>query len=179
MSTHADGKHLAGTSSVPDAELAKAGDASSYLPECINFTARMLESLFADTNTSREFVERGGIEALLAIYALPKLPPTFGSSAPAQALVAAMRSFTSSHADAVSSQLNRVLMTQLQIAVARSKVSAACMDVPSSSHASGPIPAVGMSQSWHVGFCSGAWSCQKCVLALPCFAKFQGQCFKA
>ena len=105
-----------------DAELAKVDDAASYLPECINFTARMLESLFADANISRQFVDQGGIEALLGIYTLPKLPPTFGSSAPAQALMAAMRSFTAAHADTVSLHLNRALMGQLQITIARAKV---------------------------------------------------------
>lgn len=109
-----------------DADLAKAGDAASYLPDCINFTARMLESLFADASTSRQFVDQGGIEALLAIYTLPKLPPTFGSSPPAQALMAAMRCFTAAHADAVSVHLNRALLAQLQLAIARAKVCTAC-----------------------------------------------------
>ena len=105
-----------------DVELARAGDPASYLPESINFTARMLESLFADASTSRQFVDQGGIEALLAIYTLPRLPPTFGSSAPAQALMAAMRSFTAAHADTVSVHLNRMLLAQLQVAIARAKV---------------------------------------------------------
>ena len=82
----------------------------------------MLESVFAEANTSRQFVERGGIEALLALFTLPKMPPIFGSAPPLQALVAAMRAFTAAHADAVSQHLNHALAAQLQIAITRVKV---------------------------------------------------------
>lgn len=97
-------------------------DPPTHLPDCIAFTARMLESLFSDSNTSRTFVEQGGIQALLGLYTIPKLPPTFGCSPPAQYLMAALRTFTAAHADTLSVQLNQVLSAQLEIALAQAKV---------------------------------------------------------
>lgn len=82
----------------------------------------MLESVFAEANTSRQFVERGGIEALLGLFTLPKLPLTLGAAPPLQALVGAMRSFTAAHADTVSLHLNKALGTQIQVAIAAVKV---------------------------------------------------------
>ena len=38
----------------------KDAAASAFLADCISHTARMLNSLFADASTAREFVDRGG-----------------------------------------------------------------------------------------------------------------------
>ena len=43
---------------------AKDAAASAFLADCISHTARMLNSLFADASTAREFVDRGGEKAL-------------------------------------------------------------------------------------------------------------------
>ena len=40
----------------------------------------MLEALLSGGETARHFVERGGVSLLLALYQLPRLPPTFGST---------------------------------------------------------------------------------------------------
>jgi Domain of Unknown Function (DUF913) len=82
------------------AGLGDAGEASppatpaeveAFLPECIGAASRMLESLLSNADTARAFVEGGGIPLLLALYALPLLPPTFGSSSPSHALLSAFR----------------------------------------------------------------------------------------
>ena len=41
----------------------KDAAASAFLADCISHTARMLNSLFADASTAREFVDRGGAPA--------------------------------------------------------------------------------------------------------------------
>ena len=53
--------------------------------------ARLLESLGANTDFATKFVDQGGLQLLLRLYTLRHLPPTFGSSSAAHALVAAVR----------------------------------------------------------------------------------------
>jgi hypothetical protein len=53
--------------------------------------ARLLESLAANTDFATKFVDQGGLQLLLRLYTLRHLPPTFGSSSAAHALVAAVR----------------------------------------------------------------------------------------
>ncbi len=48
-----------------------------------------------------------------ALYTLPALPPTFGSSAAAQALLAAVRALAPSHPEELSAELSRALAWQL------------------------------------------------------------------
>lgn len=67
-----------------EAEPGPAGDASVWLAESVSAAARMLEPLLGTADSASEFVARGGVRSLLALYALPALPPTFGSSAAAQ-----------------------------------------------------------------------------------------------
>lgn len=40
----------------------------------------MLETMLTSGETARLFVERGGVDLLLTLYRLPRLPPTFGST---------------------------------------------------------------------------------------------------
>ena len=58
-----------------------------------------------------------GIELLLGMYSLPRLPPMFASSHAGHALNAAMRSFTSSHGARLSLHLSRALSAQLKAAL--------------------------------------------------------------
>ena len=67
-----------------EAEPGPAGDAGAWLAESVSHAARMLEPLLGTADSASEFVARGGVRSLLALYALPALPPTFGSSAAAQ-----------------------------------------------------------------------------------------------
>ena len=58
-----------------------------------------------------------GIELLLGMYSLPRLPPMFASSHAGHALNTAMRSFTSSHGARLSLHLSRALSAQLTAAL--------------------------------------------------------------
>ena len=78
------------TSQAAAEQKAEDADAASYLPECITHTARLLESVFSNHDTCSKFVQQGGIEALLHLYKLPKLPPTFGSSSASHSLLASL-----------------------------------------------------------------------------------------
>ena len=54
-------------------------------------SARLLESLSSNSEFATKFVDQGGLQLLLRLYTLRHLPATFGSSAAAHALVAAVR----------------------------------------------------------------------------------------
>ena len=71
-------------------------------------SARLLESLGSNTDFASKFVDQGGLKQLLRLYTLKHLPPTFGSSSAAHALVAAVRVLNQG---AVSSVTNRVVET--------------------------------------------------------------------
>lgn len=66
----------------------------TLLPECISHTAKMLESLLSNTDTSRKFAQHHGVELLLKFYTLPKLPASFGSSSHSPPLLSIFRSLT-------------------------------------------------------------------------------------
>ena len=82
----------------------------------------MLDNMSANAETSRLFIQQGGIELLLALYRLPKLPPTFGSSSAAHALTATFRTLTMQHAQPLSKHLSSVLNQQLDQALESAKV---------------------------------------------------------
>ncbi|DBB00800.1 TPA: hypothetical protein ACH3X1_000730 [Trebouxia sp. C0004] len=90
-------------------------DAASYLPECITHTARLLESMFSNHDTCSKFVQQGGVEVLLQLYKLPKLPPTFGSSSASHSLLAMFRSLTAHNSSDISSKLQPSLSSQFTI----------------------------------------------------------------
>ena len=69
----------------------KPADYHAYLSECIMHSARLLESLSSNSDFATKFVDQGGLQLLLRLYTLRHLPATFGSSAAAHALVAAVR----------------------------------------------------------------------------------------
>ena len=84
----------------------------------------MLDNMSANAETSRLFIQQGGIELLLALYRLPRLPPTFGSSSAAHALTATFRTLTMQHAQPLSKHLSSVLNQQLDQALQSAKVGA-------------------------------------------------------
>ena len=98
-------------------------DAASYLPECITHTARLLESMFSNHDTCQKFVQQGGVEVLLQLYKLPKLPPTFGSSSASHSLLAMFRSLTAHNASEISSKLQPVLSSQFAVTLESAEVS--------------------------------------------------------
>ena len=98
-------------------------DAASYLPECITHTARLLESMFSNHDTCSKFVQQGGVELLLQLYRLPKLPPTFGSSSASHSLLAMFRSLTAHNAPDISTRLQPALASQFQVTLDTAQVS--------------------------------------------------------
>lgn len=92
----------------------KAADWHAYLSECIMHSARLLESLGSNTDFSTKFVEQGGLKLLLRLYTLKHLPPTFGSSSAAHALVAAVRVLNQAAVASVTTKVVEELTGQLR-----------------------------------------------------------------
>lgn len=101
---------------------AEDADAASYLPECITHTARLLESVFSNHDTCAKFVQQGGIEALLHLYKLPKLPPTFGSSSASHSLLAMFRALTAHNSADIAATLQPALASHFLLTLDTSKV---------------------------------------------------------
>ncbi|CAM6105472.1 unnamed protein product [Calypogeia fissa] len=74
----------------------------SFLPECINNIVRLLETILQNADTSRIFIEKKGIEALLGLYTLPYLPLSFGGSSTAHNMSVTFRAFSPQHASALT-----------------------------------------------------------------------------
>ena len=88
-------------------------------------SARLLESLSNNADFSTKFVEKGGLQLLLRLYTLRHLPATFGSSAAAHALVAAVRVLNQSAASSVTnSKVVEALTGQLRTTLLLGMVSA-------------------------------------------------------
>ncbi|KAK9821448.1 hypothetical protein WJX81_000342 [Elliptochloris bilobata] len=107
-----------------------AADAGAWLAESVSHAARMLEPLLGTADSAREFVARGGARGLLALYALPALPPTFGSSAAAQALLAAVRTLAPGHPGELAKELMRALLWQLATTYRHSPACSGVLDLP-------------------------------------------------
>ncbi|CAL0306067.1 unnamed protein product [Lupinus luteus] len=56
----------------PDASIMNI---ESFLPDCVNNVARLLETILQNADTCRIFVEKKGIEAVLQLFTLPLMPP--------------------------------------------------------------------------------------------------------
>ena len=97
-------------------------DAASYLPDCVTHTAKLLESMFSNHDTCSKFVQQGGVEVLLQLYTLPKLPPTFGSSSASHSLLAMFRSLTAHNAPDISVRLQPALAAQFQATLSTAEV---------------------------------------------------------
>eukprot|EP00798_Chlamydomonas_sp_ICE-L_P016839 gene16839-23119_t len=99
--------------------LAQVGnkDTESFLPECINHATRMLENLLSNTETSKLFVENGGVDFLLKIHSLPKLNYTFGFSSASHPLLAVFRGLSPNHAQLLAVKTRDALAKQLGIAM--------------------------------------------------------------
>jgi len=82
----------------------------AFLSECINNTVRLLETLLQNADSSRVFIEKKGIEALLQLYTLPHLPVSFGGSSTAHNMAITFRSFSPQH----SAALARVVCTGMR-----------------------------------------------------------------
>jgi hypothetical protein len=69
LSRRALAQALAGVAARRDTE----PDVPAFLPIALSAALRMLETLLGNPETSRVFVEEGGVDLLLKIYLLPKL----------------------------------------------------------------------------------------------------------
>lgn len=91
------------------------------LPECVSHAVKMLESLLSNQDTARRFVANGGVELLFRLYALPRMPPAFGSSSQSHPILMIFRSLTANHSQALSlsikNELSKFLMDAAEGAV--------------------------------------------------------------
>eukprot|EP00850_Spirogloea_muscicola_P012629 SM000082S22871 [mRNA] locus=s82:404008:421363:+ [translate_table: standard] len=104
---------LAGPSSATAAVMIPQLDGAeleSFLLEAINNVTRLLDSMLANAHSSRLFIERRGVEALLGLYTLPALPVSFGGSATAHSMSVTLRSFSPQH----SSQLVKAVCSRMR-----------------------------------------------------------------
>ncbi|CAI5971391.1 unnamed protein product, partial [Closterium sp. NIES-65] len=90
----------------------------AFLPDCISNMARLLEAVLSNETSSRVFLDLRGLDALLALYTLPRLPLLFGTSPAAQGISMTMRAFGPSHASAVSRGVASTLKKHVKCAVA-------------------------------------------------------------
>ncbi|XP_024379829.1 E3 ubiquitin-protein ligase UPL1 isoform X3 [Physcomitrium patens] len=86
----------------------------AFLPECINNAVRLLETVLQNADTSRIFIEKKGIEALLQLYTLPHLPVSFGGSSIAHNMSVTFRAFSPQHSGQLTQAVCGVLKNQLQ-----------------------------------------------------------------
>jgi hypothetical protein len=87
----------------------------TFLPECINNAVRLLETVLQNADTSRVFIEKKGIEALLQLYTLPHLPVSFGGSSTAHNMSVTFRAFSPQHAAALTRSVCGALRDHLQV----------------------------------------------------------------
>ncbi|MCO5577516.1 hypothetical protein L7F22_031347 [Adiantum nelumboides] len=96
---------------------AENSNADSYVLEYIQNAARLLEPLLQNGDTSRVFVDKGGVEAFLRLYSLPNLPVSFGGSTVAHSMSSAFRAFSPTHASALSRAVCAALRESLTLSV--------------------------------------------------------------
>lgn len=66
----------------------------SFLPDCVNNIARLLETILQNADTCRIFVEKKGIEAILQLFTLPLMP---SSVSVGQSISVAFKNFSPQH----------------------------------------------------------------------------------
>lgn len=66
----------------------------SFLPDCANNIARLLETILQNADTCRIFVEKKGIEAILRLFTLPLMPPSISVG---QSISVAFKNFSPQH----------------------------------------------------------------------------------
>ncbi|XP_057417405.1 E3 ubiquitin-protein ligase UPL1-like isoform X2 [Lotus japonicus] len=75
----------------PDASIMNI---ESFLPDCVNNIARLLETILQNADTCRIFVEKKGIEAILQLFTLPLMPPSVSVG---QSISIAFKNFSPQH----------------------------------------------------------------------------------
>jgi hypothetical protein len=94
-------------------------EVEKLLPDCITNVMRMLETILSNQESCRSFIEKKGIEALLELYTLSRMPVTFGAqSGAAHSMTVAFRTFAPQHSHSLSKAVVSVLKEQLKRAAA-------------------------------------------------------------
>ncbi|XP_071733716.1 E3 ubiquitin-protein ligase UPL1-like [Rutidosis leptorrhynchoides] len=84
----------------------------SYLPDCVNNAARLLESILQNSDTCRIFVEKKGIEAVLQLFTLPLMPSSVSLG---QSISIAFKNFSPHHSASLARALSLFLKEHLKV----------------------------------------------------------------
>ncbi|CAH1444286.1 unnamed protein product [Lactuca virosa] len=92
-------------------------DASSlnvetFLPDCVNNAARLLETILQNSDTCRIFVDKKGIEAVLQLFTLPLMP---SSVSVGQSISVAFKNFSPHHSASLARALCLFLREHLKL----------------------------------------------------------------
>ncbi|GKA11786.1 E3 ubiquitin protein ligase UPL1-like protein [Tanacetum coccineum] len=82
-----------------DASLLNVG---SFLPDCVNNAAHLLENVLQNSDTCRVFIEKKGLEAVLQLFTLPLMPSSVSIG---QSLAVAFKPFSSQHSASLARAL--------------------------------------------------------------------------
>ncbi|KAI3703086.1 hypothetical protein L6452_28841 [Arctium lappa] len=83
----------------------------SFLPDCVNNVARLLETILQNSDTCRIFVEKKGIEAVLQLFTLPLMP---SSVSVGQNISVAFKNFSPHHSASLARALCLFLREHLK-----------------------------------------------------------------
>lgn len=114
-------------SSQPTTDPGSDSNLETFLPECINNAVRLLETVLQNADTSRVFIEKKGIEALLQLYTLPHLPVSFGGSPTAHNMSVTFRAFSPQHSASLTRAVCGGLRDHLQVNFLGSGLHSVCM----------------------------------------------------
>ncbi|KAI3496711.1 hypothetical protein L1887_39084 [Cichorium endivia] len=95
----------------PEPEPEPISDISSFLPDCVNNAARLLETILQNSDTCRIFVEKKGIEAVLELFTLPLMPSSVSIG---QSISVAFKNFSPHHSASLARALCLFLREHLK-----------------------------------------------------------------
>ncbi|KAJ4975986.1 hypothetical protein NE237_001092 [Protea cynaroides] len=84
----------------------------SFLPDCISNVARLLETILQNADTSRIFIEKKGIEAVLQLFTLPLMPLSVSVG---QSISIAFKNFSPQHSVALARAVCTFLSDHLKV----------------------------------------------------------------
>ncbi|KAE9610601.1 putative aminoacyltransferase, E1 ubiquitin-activating enzyme [Lupinus albus] len=99
------------TEHIIDPSDASVMNIESFLPDCANNAARLLETILQNADTCRIFVEKKGIEAVLQLFTLPLMPPIVSLG---QNIFVAFKNFSPQHNVSLARTLCSFLMEHLK-----------------------------------------------------------------
>nr|XP_043627768.1 E3 ubiquitin-protein ligase UPL1-like [Erigeron canadensis] len=111
METDADDKSVEISKTEPSSETSSL-NIESFLPDCVNNAARLLETILQNSDTCRIFVEKKGIEAVLQLFTLPLMPPSISVG---QSISIAFKNFSPHHSASLARALSLFLKEHLKV----------------------------------------------------------------